>query len=645
MKNYLLLLIIFSFLYAYPQNQKFQHVPAIYENVTEAVPIVLNDNSIIAVYLNPATDSLYSIKTTDKGSTWGENLFLYKADVTTLQKVSGLMGLKTNSGRLIIALSVLKTITFLSSDDNGASWTKLSTLISTDLYNIQNINLSSLSDNRILLTANASYGRIYYSLSSDNGNNWEPLVRIEIPSSLPFSSSDLNYVQLNSGNIFGIYLKTLSFSRTIYGLSAPPDDLRTPDTTTIFSSAEAIERPRLTKTSDGVLWIIYQLNETTQFPFYKQYDLYYMKSTDNGVSWSEPVKYTKYTGDDYNHNLYPSDSYPLITFSTKRFTNNYQPALAEVGNTTDENYPPFIKRTWHHETDYENQTINIRSEIFYDEPVYTYTLVFFDSMVAGELYDDGLHNDGEANDYTFGNDFNIPDVPVSDQYVMEVNKIILPLNKNGVLADVNSSVRIPAELNIKREEVVYKYKYNFNVWSGHFSGGRFDEKGFLFSSGFFLGGLDNSSLWANGVASASLVNDYQPGIVNSDADDPLNSLYIIRANDPPFGMSWQRWRDAVKLGADFYDGNSDGIYNPVDLNYNGTWDPGDDMPLILGDETIWCVYNDAVLADLRRWDVDPKQIQISQTLFASDKQGFENIIFIRYKIENKSLVDYDSVYF
>jgi len=87
MKNYLLLLIIFCILNAYPQNQKFHHVPAIYENVTEAVPVVLNDNSIIVVYLNPAKDSLYSIKTTDKGETWGENYRISVNDFVESKKM------------------------------------------------------------------------------------------------------------------------------------------------------------------------------------------------------------------------------------------------------------------------------------------------------------------------------------------------------------------------------------------------------------------------------------------------------------------------------------------------------------------------------------------------------------------------------
>ena len=56
------------------------------------------------------------------------------------------------------------------------------------------------------------------------------------------------------------------------------------------------------------------------------------------------------------------------------------------------------------------------------------------------------------------------------------------------------------------------------------------------------------------------------------------------------------------LGADFYDGDGDGIYNPVDINGNSLWDLDEDCPDILGDETLWCVFHDGVPAVQRRWN-------------------------------------------
>jgi hypothetical protein len=193
------------------------------------------------------------------------------------------------------------------------------------------------------------------------------------------------------------------------------------------------------------------------------------------------------------------------------------------------------------------------------------------------------------------------------------NEIYLPFNNKGIIALVNTGP-------------LGAY--------GQFAGGTF-----LFSSGFWLSGYSNDSLWANGVAAASLVEDYQAGIVGMDPNDPKASIYKLTSSDIPFGQSWQDWIDAVDLGADFYDGNNDGIYNPVDLNGNNQWDPNEDRPDLLLDESYWCVFNDGLPADQRRWKEEPLGIEIRQTIFAEVSTGATgNVVFVRYRIKNTGLV-------
>ncbi len=131
--------------------------------------------------------------------------------------------------------------------------------------------------------------------------------------------------------------------------------------------------------------------------------------------------------------------------------------------------------------------------------------------------------------------------------------------------------------------------------------------------------------------------------------DPINILFVLKSTDPPFGQSWQDWGFAVSQGAGFYDGDHDGIYNPVDLNGNGKWDSNEDRPDLLGDMTTWCVYNDGLPPALRTYnDVNPQGIEIQQTVFAQkDSADLNNVIFIRYRIINTGTVAdvLDSVYF
>lgn len=211
----------------------------------------------------------------------------------------------------------------------------------------------------------------------------------------------------------------------------------------------------------------------------------------------------------------------------------------------------------------------------------------------------------------------------SKTYLFDVNRIKMPLNNYGVIADVNIN---------------------------GISGGKYDGVGFFFSGGFFLSGISNGTVWTNAVASASRISDYWPGPVASDSADPKNLIYVIKASDSAFGSSWNEWKDAVNQGAEFYDGNNDGIYMPIDLNSNGQWDPNEDRPQLIGDAIAFSVFNDGKPQAYRRFAVSPKGIEIHQTVFgfADSIHGtLNNTLFVKYKIINKGTTSnlMDSVYF
>jgi len=217
-----------------------------------------------------------------------------------------------------------------------------------------------------------------------------------------------------------------------------------------------------------------------------------------------------------------------------------------------------------------------------------------------------------------------------DAYAINVNNIYMPMNRKGTLADVN----------------VDPYGT-----LGRYPDG--NGEGFLFSGGFFLSGLRNGTIWANAQASASLVEDYLHGDVATGSRNSAAQLYVLQASDEPFSQSWIDWADAVSLGADFYDGDGDGVYNPVDKNGNGEWDADEDRPDLIGDETVWTIYNDAVKSGDRRWNTVPKLgIEIRQTVWGFASAGsIGNLLFIRYRFKYVGLGDpaepdqLDEVYF
>jgi len=207
-------------------------------------------------------------------------------------------------------------------------------------------------------------------------------------------------------------------------------------------------------------------------------------------------------------------------------------------------------------------------------------------------------------------------VQATDAYRLKVNKINMGMNNKGVLADVN----------IDGQE-----------------GGYFDGKVFLFSGGFFLSGYYNSILFGTAMATASRFEDYEAGTVSKGETPDKRIMYILKSSDPHFGTSWDQWKDAVAMGAYFYDGDKDGIYNPVDLNSNGKWDSNEDMPDLLGDETVWCAYNDGVESTNRAAgyrENKPLGIEIRQSVWGYATSGaLGNILFIRYSINYTGITD------
>jgi len=97
-------------------------------------------------------------------------------------------------------------------------------------------------------------------------------------------------------------------------------------------------------------------------------------------------------------------------------------------------------------------------------------------------------------------------------------QILLPFNNNGVLADVDyrfvyTSAKITSSDYNGSENTA---NTSINLDYGSYGGGKFEEGGFLFSGGFWLSGYSNGELWANAVASASIVEDYLPGVAGGD---------------------------------------------------------------------------------------------------------------------------------
>ena len=125
------------------------------------------------------------------------------------------------------------------------------------------------------------------------------------------------------------------------------------------------------------------------------------------------------------------------------------------------------------------------------------------------------------------------------------------------------------------------------------------------------------------------------GFVSSSRVDSLYRVYKIRKGDnSKNNIDYKEWPG--DLGAP---------YN--DINNNGVWDRGIDTPKLYGDQTLWCVYNDADSNMHREVGTTPPMgLEVHALYYGfSTTSPLENTMFIRWKIINKSDAVYDSLFF
>ena len=663
MKNlYKFLLALAVQISVFAQIAEITRLPVqdISQSIKESVPVWLSENEIMIFYVNETKDTIFSTQSTNRGLNWSQPKFQFKVEL--LQQTQELIYpavLKTKSGRLIFAWSVLnKGINLTYSDDNGEIWLPIQIIYGTGPdptppgRRIYYLKLSQLDDERIILCYNIGTDgvNLYYKESLDNGENWNG-TPIKIARTGGYNFLDHSIISAEPGKLMCVFLLKRLFqpSYNIYSMFSDDNGISWSDTINIsgYASNEAI--PRISRDGEGNLWLTYLRNDIVTFGTNINYNVgnvFYRKSTDGGFNWTGEQQLTHFIGDDNYPSLNTAGAYPFLTYSTVKFTGSYQVAYGILGETVETYTPPAIFNSyslWGSNPD----SLIIQAYVKDDNAVESVKLYFEDSQPIFELFDDGMHNDLEAGDGIYGNKVMYDINRDGNAVYLNVNKLKIPFSNKGVIADVQvrDTVNTTFLLN-DFENNTGSYLNKIIIAVG--SLGKYEEGSFLFSSGFFLSGYSNGTLWSNAVASASLVLDYEPGTVGSNPSDPKFNFYTVRKEDTPFGSSWQRWKDAVNLGAPFYDGDGDGIYNPVDKNFNGTWDPGEDMPFLIGDVTAWCVFNDAVPRNMRRWNtVDPQGIEVRQTIFAADKPDLENVIFIHYSVLNTGTAAdiMDSVYF
>ncbi|MBD3334672.1 MAG: hypothetical protein GF355_04070, partial [Candidatus Eisenbacteria bacterium] len=163
-------------------------------------------------------------------------------------------------------------------------------------------------------------------------------------------------------------------------------------------------------------------------------------------------------------------------------------------------------------------------------------------------------------------------------------------------------------------------------------------KSVIFASGLWIGAQVEGEDGPR-VAIAEYTQEFSPGVIQDDGT-PSNAassryrVYKIQRGDTT-SDDYLDWPFADGAPADA----SDPGYDPNDPQ---TW-----KPLMLGDQSLWCVYNDADPAEHTAvaGNTAPLGLEVRQTVFAFDRQPpLGNMVFLKFEIINKGDLTLDSTY-
>jgi hypothetical protein len=357
---------------------------------TEGCPISLSGGGVLFVWSD--STAIWCSRSTDLGLSWGTANQI----ITPNQSADFLSGLRTATGRLLIAWVDSGLFKSASSDDEGVSWQLRSGLSGGSS---RSISLSKLPDSSLWIVWRAGL-TLFRTVSRDNGETWTTAQQLMTGSwgeGTVFSTAPgivRSIVCLQSSN--AVLQQSLSTNGgTNWSTPAP-----------IFPVGYQMMRPRVLALGGDSLLLTYLYRERDPLPDHLQANVYSSLSTDGGVTWGNPVALTRYSGDDLGQALCTTQGKAFLTFSSDRGRTRHQNHwFGIVGESTDMNPPPYVMDGYfsHRYGNIENRILSIVDD---ESGVREMRLVY--RVNAGEpviiqLYDDGLHSDGGVGDASWGN--------------------------------------------------------------------------------------------------------------------------------------------------------------------------------------------------------------------------------------------------
>lgn len=162
----------------------------------------------------------------------------------------------------------------------------------------------------------------------------------------------------------------------------------------------------------------------------------------------------------------------------------------------------------------------------------------------------------------------------------------------------------------------------------------------IFTAGLSIGAYIEGSLR---LATASYNGEYQPGYIDNGTPVSTDIFKIYKVTDtdvPGSNPDYDNWGLMVPFGAPY-----------VDVNQNGTYDPGTDRPGIKdATQTLFVCLTDAYAENHSQSEgfsggTAPMNAQVQLTIWAYNTQGLENLQFVSWTVINKGNKAWNGTHF
>lgn len=628
-------------------------IPEDVQERTYTAPIVLSNNSLCLFRINNGDDSsqIIPIISSDGGTTWDEEDPVFQSE----HWIKDITAVKLKNGRICIAYRTYDHSTsvynmhYIYSDIESFIFSEPTIIVEEAL----NPFFSQTPDGIVWLAYIHRINSLHYNVmaikSTDGGISWQEPKQIGTVNNYYGYTSILS---LNENTHMAIYTGRYKDTYSIY--YSHSTDAGTTWQIPVRIMDVATDHTCAVKNSAGDIYITYELTIKPDNDIignsHNHKDVFFIKSTDNGTTWSDPVQFTSYLGNDQYHNTILFNDKPFVTFESDRFgkTKTWFGTLEE---SIDAANPPVVFGN--------NSIIKTIDEKDYIE-ITTST--------------NSLHDITNASIIPVVSGITQPEQPLSDLSVIDNYPVsgklyFVRIGPFSATDSVNFFIKlIDSENNITIKFTPYTvvipagfsdFDYisdgnniSFNIsMRGEIYYGRYKDEYLFGDAGFLLSAKLNNNQYAVGKSSTYRIHDFAEGNAQSEYNEAVNNMYIIKKSDQPFSRSWQHWKYATELGAKFYDGDNDGIYSPIDKNGNNQWDLNEDKPHLLGDEIIWSAYTDYYRLYDRYYEGSVQLgVDIQQTTYYWNDNAntpINNIVFTEYEITNSGVIAdvLDSVYF